>query len=377
MSESQDVRAIAERFEVSGDCLQAVPYGTGHINDTYAATFRRGGVRERFIVQRLNRSIFKDPASLMENILRVTSHQQRQLRARGAGDRKRRALQVIPTREGDCYLADEAGDAWRMYVFVEGARTFDVVESPRQAGEAARAFGRFQQDLVDLPGRRLAETIPAFHDTPLRFRALEQAVERDALNRAATAEQEIEFALRCEGLAGLLTRHQSEGRVPERIVHNDTKLNNVMLDDATGEGICVIDLDTVMPGLVLYDFGDMVRSAVSPAAEDERDVGKVGVRMCMFEALVDGYLDSAEFLNATERGLLPAAGKVISFESGIRFLTDYLWGDVYFKTHREGHNLDRCRTQFQLVRSIEEHEEQMNAYVASWTQGRGRCSKYA
>jgi len=212
--------------------------------------------------------------------------------------------------------------------------------------------------LLDLPGERLHETIPDFHNTPLRFKTLLAAIESDPLNRAQSAAKEIEFALAREAITGILHGLLEDGSLPERITHNDTKLNNVLLDDHTGEGVCVIDLDTVMPGLVHYDFGDMVRTTTCPAAEDEQDLSKVYMQQHMFTALLNGYLETAgEFLTKTEREYLPFSGKLISFEIGIRFLTDHLLGDSYFKIHREGHNLDRCRTQFKLVESIEEQED--------------------
>jgi len=234
------------------------------------------------------------------------------------------------------------------------------VESAGQAFQAARAFGQFQKWLADLPAPRLHDTIPDFHHTPKRFAALEKAIAADAANRAKLAQPEIEFALRHREMCGVLLA----AGLPERVTHNDTKFNNVMLDDATGQGICVIDLDTVMPGLALYDFGDMVRTTTSPAKEDERDLSKVTMQFPMFEALARGYLSTAaDCLTSAEKKFLPFSGKLITFEIGIRFLTDFLAGDVYFKVHREGHNLDRCRTQFKLVESIEQQEPEMNRLV--------------
>jgi len=257
---------------------------------------------------------------------------------------------------------DAAGNHWRAYRFIEKARTYDAVESTEQAFQAGRAFGRFQQQLAGLPAPRLHDTIPDFHHTPKRFTALERAIAADTAGRAALAKAEIDFALAHKPMATMLL----DAKLPERVTHNDTKFNNVMLDDATGEGICVIDLDTVMPGLAPYDFGDMVRTTTSPAIEDERDLRKVTMQFPMFEALVRGYMRSAgEFLTKEEKALLASSGKLITFEIGTRFLTDYLSGDTYFKVHREGHNLDRCRTQFKLVESIEEQEERMNRLVES------------
>lgn len=355
MSLKHNLHAVVPHFQIYGDLLNAEPYGSGHINDTYCAVFSQGSARVRYIFQRINHHIFKDPAALMNNIQRVTAH----LGEKSAGepDQKRRVLTLIATRDGQSFHRDPKGNYWRAYVFIEKARTYDAVESPQQAFEAAKAFGRFQKLLADLPAPRLHDTIPDFHHTPKRFAALEEAVEADAVNRAKIAKLEIEFALRHKGVCSVLL----DANLPERVTHNDTKFNNVMLDDATGEGICVIDLDTVMPGLALYDFGDMVRTATSPAKEDERDLKKVVMQFPMFEALARGYLASAgEFLTPAEKRLLAVSGRLITFEIGLRFLTDFLAGDTYFKIHRENHNLDRCRTQFKLVESMEQQEEQMN-----------------
>lgn len=358
MKEPFQAAETARQFEIDGELAAITTYGSGHINDTFCAVFQQEFVPARYILQRINTHIFKEPAALMENIERVTAHLAARLN--GEPDRARRVLTLIPTRDGRYWLADAEGGYWRAYRFIEGARTYDAVESTGQAYQAARAFGRFQQLLADLPAPRLNDTIPDFHHTPKRFAAFEKAVAADAAGRAMHACAEIDFALAHQSMAGVLL---SAG-LQERVTHNDTKFNNVMLDDASGEGICVIDLDTVMPGLALYDFGDMVRTTTSPAMEDERDLSKVTMQFPMFEALVRGYLSAAGgFLTKAEKDLLAFAGKLITFEIGIRFLTDYLAGDTYFKVHREGHNLDRCRTQFKLVESIEQQEEKMNRLI--------------
>ncbi|HEY5233717.1 MAG TPA: aminoglycoside phosphotransferase family protein [Verrucomicrobiae bacterium] len=350
-----DIRNVARQFQIHGGFVAAEPYGSGHINDTYCVTFDQGGARVRYIFQRINHNIFKNPAALMENIQRVAAHLQNKI-ANGR-DKKRHALTLIPARDGKPFYRDEQDNYWRAYIFIEHARTFDAVENAKQAFQAAKAFGHFQKLLVDLPSPRLHDTIPDFHHTPKRFAALKKAIEADIVNRAKLAKSEIEFALKHKTICSALL----DAKLPERVTHNDTKFNNVMLDDATGEGICVIDLDTVMPGLVLYDFGDMVRTATSPAREDERDLSKVQMQFPMFEALARGYLESAsEFLTPAEKQFLPLTGKLITFEIGLRFLTDFLAGDTYFKVHRDGHNLDRCRTQFKLVESIGQQEAQMN-----------------
>jgi hypothetical protein len=360
MNLRHDVRAVARQFQIHGGFVEAAPYGSGHINDTYCVVFDQGGTRVRYIFQRINHDVFKNPVALMENIGRVTAHLGR--KSAGEPDPSRRVLTLIPARDGRHYHCDEQRNHWRVYIFIEHARTFDAVQSPQQAFEAAKAFGKFQKLLTDLPAPRLHDTIPDFHNTPKRFAALERAIESDTANRAKLAAPEIEFALRRKAICGALL----DANLPERVTHNDTKFNNVMLDDASGAGVCVIDLDTVMPGLALYDFGDMVRTATSPAREDERDLSMVRMQFPMFEALVRGYLVSAsDFLTAEEKAFLPLSGRLITFEIGIRFLADFLAGDVYFKVHREGHNLDRCRTQFKLVESIEQQESEMQALIGS------------
>ncbi len=358
MTSELNAGAAARAFEIDGEFLEAQPYGSGHINDTYRVFFQNGSAPHRYILQRINHNIFKNPEALMQNVERVTEHLATIVA--DEPDSNRRALRLIPARDGRGWHVDAEGNHWRAYRFIEKARTYDAVETTEQAFQAARAFGRFQQQLAELPAPRLHDTIPDFHHTPKRFSALEQAIAADSAGRAVLAKAEIDFALARKPIARVLL----DAKLPERVTHNDTKFNNVMLDDTTGEGICVIDLDTVMPGLAPYDFGDMVRTTTSPAMEDERDLSKVTMQFPMFEALVRGYTSSAgEFLTKEEKALLAFSGKLITFEIGTRFLTDYLAGDTYFKVHREGHNLDRCRTQFKLVESIEEQEERMNRLV--------------
>jgi hypothetical protein len=300
----------------------------------------------------------------MGNVERVTAHIRRKLEAAGADQISRHVLTLVSALDGKCWYADAEGNHWRCYLFIERAKSYDQIEQPRQAFEAARAFGEFQKQLADLPPPRLRDTIPNFHHTRSRFDALRRAIEQDACNRAAGVKADIEFALRHEPLVDVLLDLQAHGLVPERVTHNDCKLNNVMLDDATGEGVCVIDLDTVMPGLTLYDFGDMCRTATCPTAEDERDLSKVEMRMDMFEALVGGYLASAGgFLNPVEKDYLVFCAKLITFEIGFRFLADHLEGDRYFKVHRPGQSADRARVQFKMVESFERNEAAMRKVV--------------
>ncbi len=360
-----DLAAVCGRFPFSGRFVDGRSHGSGHINDTYAVSFDQEGCRRRYVLQRINTRVFKDVDALMENIARVCAHAARRVAADGGPDAARRALTLVPTRDGAPFWRDAEGGSWRAYDFIEGATSFDKIESPAQARVAAQAFGEFQRLLADLPAPRLRETIPHFHDTRRRFDNLERSARADAAGRAAAAAAEIGFARSREALVDSLLGLQASGAIPERITHNDTKLNNVMLDDATGKALCIIDLDTVMPGLALYDFGDMARSATNAAAEDEADLSLVRMQMPVFAALVEGYRAGAgPLLNAAEVANLALAGRVITFEIGIRFLTDFLDGDIYFKTRRPTHNLDRARNQFALLRSMEEQRAAMESLCA-------------
>jgi aminoglycoside phosphotransferase (APT) family kinase protein len=359
-----NLRKIAEAFRLRGDFVSAAPYGTGHINDSFAVVVDQGGTQLRYLLQRINQKVFRDPPKLMRNIERVTEHSREKLLTQGQPDVSRRTLTIVPTQEGASYCKFGDEDYWRAYIFIEKARSFDSLQAPVQAYEAAKAFGNFQRILSDLPGEPLHETIPDFHNGPKRFQDFLEALNADVHNRAAEAREEIDFLQKSAWVFDVLPEQVARGAIPVRITHNDTKINNVLIDDETGEGICVIDLDTLMPGLVLYDFGDMVRTSTCKAAEDERDLGKVFLDLPMFEQVARGYLTAAgDFLTSSEKEHLVFAGKMITLIIGCRFLTDYLNGDTYFKTHREGHNLDRCRTQFRLVQSITEQEKQMNSLV--------------
>ncbi len=257
-----DLKAVAGNFNIGGDFVTASPHGCGHINDTFAVVVSEAGKQVRYIVQCINQNVFKSPLELMNNIRRVTEHQRRKLT--GHSDASRRSLVLTPSLDGNSHHFDEGGNLWRCYVFIEGASTYNIIKTPAQAFQAAKAFGQFQKDLVDLPGARLFETIPDFHNTPKRFERLLNAIEMDHHNRAAMVREEIKFALARDAMTSQLIKLKVSGEIPDRITHNDAKLNNVMLDNGTGEAICVIDLDTVMPGLALYDFGDLVRGSTCP-----------------------------------------------------------------------------------------------------------------
>jgi hypothetical protein len=358
MTDQQRVDDAARQFQVGGTLVAAAPFGAGHIHDSYRAVFEDAGVLTRILLQRINHSVFRSPAALSQNIERVTAHLA--LKVAAEPEKSRRVLSLVPTREGQFLYVDDAENFWRAFPFVERTHTFDAVSTPGQAFQAGKAFGQFQSLLVDFPPPRLHDTIPGFHSTPMRFRALEQAIAADAANRSAEARPEIDFALAHRSLADALLR----ANLPERVTHNDTKINNVLFDDETGEGICVIDLDTVMPGLAPYDFGDLVRTSTCRSPEDERDLSRVALEFPLFAGLARGYLSSARtFLTEFEEKNLVLAGKLITFEQGIRFLTDHLAGDHYFKTHRENHNLDRTRAQFKLLESIEQQEETLCEFI--------------
>ncbi|MHB1010243.1 MAG: phosphotransferase enzyme family protein [Propionibacteriaceae bacterium] len=351
--------AVADVFEL--EPLDVRRYGGGHINDTYLVTGRRGA----YILQRINDTVFPRPLELMENVSRVTRHVRARLVADGASDIDRRVLTLVPTGDGSDWHVDPDGQVWRVFLFIGGATSHDVVSEPGQAYTAAYAFGRFQQQLSDYEGPRLYETIPRFHDTVKRYADFAAVVAADPCGRAAEVREETDWLLGQRELAGAMLSLQAEGVLPERITHNDTKLSNVLLDDATGEAVCVLDLDTVMPGLSLYDFADLCRSGATTVAEDDPDASKVAVDVPMFEALAEGYLSGAgSALLPAERELLVLAGEVMTLEQAYRFLGDHLAGDTYYQTSRPGQNLDRARTQIALVKALQRHESSLNAFVA-------------
>ena len=363
-NDNRDLELLSQRFKIAGEFVSARPFGNGHINDTYLAEYRRDGKIFRYVHQRINANVFKEPWKVMDNVERVLRHVRAKLRAENLVDPNRYALKLIPTVTEDLWMSDEEGNYWRTYLFIEEACTYDAAQSPAMAREAARAFGRFQSLIAELKGPRLHDTIPDFHNTRKRFKTFMEKLECDKYNRAISCQTEIKFVLSHECLASALLDLLDSGKIPERITHNDTKLNNVMFDKNTGEAICVIDLDTIMPGLAAYDFGDMVRTSTCFAEEDERDLSKIKFELPMFEALTDGYFSEAcNYLNPIEQEYMNIAGQVITFETGMRFLTDYLDGDQYFRIHHEEHNLDRCRTQFALVREMELNFDKMKDIV--------------
>ena len=363
----QDLATIIQNFSFEGNHIAISPYGFGHINDTYALTFESATHEmQRYILQRINHNVFKKPEQLMQNVEKVTRHLREKITAVG-GDPKRETLTLIKTVSGQTFYKSPGGNYWRAYHFIEGARTYEVVEKPEHVYNAAWAVGRFQRLLSDFPVTELYETIPDFHHTPKRFRTFVDAVNRDVMNRAADVQDEIGFALARGAETSVLVDLLAQEKLPLRVTHNDTKFNNVMIDNETGKGICILDLDTVMPGLSLYDVGEIVRTGANLAAEDEMDIAKVCLDLDIYDVLTHGYLDAArDTLTATELDYLPYGPKMMAYENGIRFLTDHLSGDVYYKIHRENHNLDRCRTQFRLVEDMENKFDQMARVVEKY-----------
>lgn len=354
-------------FQYQGKLISKKVYGSGHINDTYLLQyeFEDGDIRN-FIIQRMNKSVFLKPIELMENIVNVTSYLYDRIVENG-GDPLRETLNVILSKEGLPYYVDSEGEYWRSYIFITGATSFDQVESKEDFYQSAVAFGNFQRLLAEYPAETLHETINGFHDTRARFQTFLKAVEEDSFHRAEEVKEEIQFVLDHEETANVFGELLEKKEIPLRVTHNDTKLNNIMIDDKTGKGICVIDLDTVMPGLAMNDFGDSIRFGASTAAEDEKDLDKVWCDLELFDIYTKGFIEGCGGkLTSKEIELLPMGAKVMTFECGMRFLTDYLQGDVYFKTHRDKQNLDRCRTQFKLVADMEKKWSEMEKIVLKY-----------
>ena len=359
------IARIGDQFAVSGDFLYGEELRNGHINTTYRACYRsEDGQEDRYILQKINDYVFKDPAQVMRNVEKVTRHITWKL-LRRRRDAAGQTLNLFPARGGRNYIIlPEEGGMWRCYNNIEDTHTYDVVENTRQAYQAGFAFGSFQDLISDMNPEDIKESIPDFHNTPKRYEALLASAKADVKGRAANCLAELELLAGWADRFSRITSMLESGELPTRITHNDTKINNVMLDSETDEAVCVIDLDTVMPGSVLYDFGDMVRTATCMASEDEEDLSKVRMEMPFFESLAEGYLDAAHnFLTTREVEYMPFAGWLITTEIGIRFLTDYLDGDLYFRTEKPEHNLIRARNQFKLAQSIDSQMISMGKYV--------------
>ena len=355
---------IMGEFQVYGDFVSATPYGNGHINDTFLVTLSQARQPVRYILQRINTRIFQQPDLLMDNIYRICTEMHRQLELSQEAESSAKALTTIITQGGKPYFQDEQENFWRLYLYIENAIGYDVIQNSQQAYEAGFAFGCFQQNLTHLPGPRLHETIPNFHNTPHRFQTFIQVLDADEFQRKQGASREIEFFFQHQNSISTLVDLAAQGKIPERVTHNDTKLNNVLIDPKTNKAVCVIDLDTSMPGLAPYDFGDLVRTSTSSAAEDEPDPSRVTFRPEMFKAITDGYLTTASgFLTPEELDHLFFGSFLITYEIGLRFLTDYLQGNTYFKVKYPEHNLVRSRNQISLAQALGSHKAMLEDYI--------------
>ncbi len=358
--------AALQAYAFPGELLSVERYGQGHINSTYCVTCRIPGGQCRYILQGLSKAAFPRPDWLMENFAGITAFLTKKIQENG-GDAARETLSLVETADGKPYFTDETGKAWRLVPFIENTECYQTA-TPELFESSARAFGKFQYMLTDYPVETLHEAIVNFHNTEDRFVKFLQALEADKMGRAKEAAEEIQFVLDRKADCSVALQAQREGKLPLRVTHNDTKLNNLLFDRDTCEAICVIDLDTTMPGLSINDFGDSIRFGANHSQEDEQDLSKVNFDMDLYEAYTRGFLEGAQgSLTADELAYLPWGARLMTLECGIRFLTDYLDGDNYFRIHYPQQNLDRCRTQFKLVRDMEAQFDQMAAVVQKYT----------
>ncbi len=364
----EKIRKVAEQFEHTGTLSECKSYGNGHINDTILLIYETGEKEPvKTILQKINKNVFPNPPEVMENVMGVTTFLKEKIKKQG-GDPDRETLTVIPAIDGKLYYLDEDGEYWRAYTFVKDTCCYDMAENLDMFYNSAYTFGNFQNMLADYPAETLHETIKNFHNTKVRFQTFKKAVADDVAGRATKVQKEIQFILEREADANYFTDMLEKGELPLRVTHNDTKLNNILMDKDSQKGICVIDLDTVMPGLAMNDFGDSIRSGASTGAEDETDLEKISCDMELFDIYAKGFIDGCGGkLTAKEIELLPMGAKVMTYESAVRFLTDYLQGDVYFKIHREDHNLDRARTQIKLVADMEEKWQIMQEIIKKYS----------
>lgn len=361
--EASALKNIIEAFPFNGELTSIESTDTGLINSTYMLTFSDGNQDFQYVLQKINTNVFKKPDELMSNIMNVTGFLRNKINLSG-GNAARETLTFLYTKDNSPYYLDENGGCWRSYIYISKCYTCDKIDSEVKAFRSGKAFGKFQRMLSDYPAANLFETIPHFHDTPSRYSDLKNAVDENPSGRLQKIQAELSFALDREKDASKLVDLAAEGKIPMRVTHNDTKINNVLFDSITNEAICVIDLDTIMPGLSLYDFGDSIRSGAVTSDENEQDLNKYGLDINLFKSYTEGFLSEAgHALNEEEIANLAFSAKLMTLECGVRFLTDYLNGDTYFKTEYPEHNLVRCRTQFKLVEDIEKHMDEMNECV--------------
>lgn len=357
-----ELKQIYEMFQADGSFLEGNPYGSGHIHDTYLIKTAEAE-KDDYILQRLNNNIFKNIPALQHNIERVTRHLKMKLQSVKGSDIKRECLNLVAAKNGNTWICDNNGKFWRMYIFISNHRSYNIVDSPDKALEGGKAIGKFQAMLADLEGEPLHETIPYFHNIEKRLDTLNNKIKEDPRGRVNSVQKEINFVTARADKMKVILNLGLDGKIPSRITHNDTKFNNILLDE-NNKALCVIDLDTVMPGYVHYDFGDAIRTATNMAAEDEKDLSKVQMDINLFRAYAEGYLgETRKTLNATEKEYLGFAPILITFTIAVRFLTDYIDGDNYFKIHHDQHNIQRARAQLQLVKSMEEQYHQMQQII--------------
>ena len=362
--QDKEIFDVISHFAIYGDLVSCKPMGNGHINNTYRSTFNQGGVTVRYTHQRINKDVFKRPDQVMANIAAVTDFLRASYKKDGLEDISRRTLTVVPCKDGKLFYLDPQGNYWRTYLFVENVTTYEILDSTPLAQQLGQTIGEFQNRLASYNGPRLFDTIPRFHDMHLRYQQLDDALSRDPVGRKASAQAELDFLLANRQRGMILSDGLASGKLREGITHNDTKLNNILFDQSTGEALCVIDLDTVMPGTVLFDTGDMIRTATNTAAEDEKDVSKVTFNFNVFRALIGGYYSKAgAFLTDYEKSLLPESGRAITQIMAVRMLTDYINGDVYYHTDYPEHNLVRARTQIALMKSMDSQWDLITAFI--------------
>jgi len=361
-----NLKEIFDCFQTDGSFLKGEPYGSGHIHDTFRIETGEKD-QDDYILQRLNNKIFRNIPELQNNIERVTVHLRNKLAGIPGSDSKRECLSLIPALDGKSWILDKDGNYWRMYIFISRHRSYNLVDSADKAYEGGKAIGRFQAMLSDMPGGPLFETIPYFHNIEKRIDTFNLKIKENPAGRAESVSEEIkQFLQRAEEMK-IILRLGGEGKIPLRITHNDTKFNNILLDE-NDKALCVIDLDTVMPGYVHYDFGDAIRTVTNSASEDETDLSKIKMNIDLFKAYAQGYLsESGATLNETEKEYLAFAPRLITYTIALRFLTDYIDGDNYFKIHHKYHNLQRARAQLKLVTSMEEQYDEMRKIISKLT----------
>lgn len=362
------IEQIISNFKIDGEFIGIKPFGNRHINETFLVTFNQAGLKTEYIFRKINKYVFKNPVIVVDNTVNVINHITKKLMEAGESNISNHVMELIETKDSKYYFIDAQDDYWCSVVFIKDAYTVEYVETSEQAYQAARTFGRFQNQLIDADVNEYKDSIPNFHNLESRLIAFDIAVKENSVGRIKDASKEIELANSFRFISEKIINLIKNNELPIRITHNDTKINNVMLNKETNEGECVIDLDTVMPGTVLYDFGDMIRTSTSPVEEDEKDISKVTMRLDIFEALAKGYLEElAEALTEVEISNLIYGAKVIVYEQAIRFLTDYIMNDVYYSISYPEHNLIRTRTQLALLESIDEQTEEMERIVEKYS----------